>query len=630
MAKQATLKQRMQYMFDNVMAAGTPAMIGMLVLFSLVIIVVAGVIISIAGISQDGEPLTFSEAAWEAMMRTLDAGTMGGDTGFGYRLVMFAVTIGGVFIVSSLIGVLSSGVESKLEELRKGRSVVLENKHTVILGWSPHVFTIITELVEANSNQKNAAIAILADKDKVEMEDEIRARVPETKTTRVICRSGSPIDPTDLAIVSLHDARSIIVLPAEDDDPDSFVIKTILAITNDPNRREAPYTIVTQLHDEQNLSVVRMIGQRDNVSALLTSELIARVTAQTSRQSGLSVVYTELLDFGGDEIYFKKEDTITGKTFGDVLNAYATSTVIGIFTADGKTMLNPPMDTKMGAGDKLVVIAADDDAIHLNSEKPAVVESSIVTAKSAATSAPERGLILDWNASAPTIIRELDNYVAKGSTVTVVADESFEGEAQSLGELANQQLIFQAGNTTNRQLLDGLNIQDYDHVIVLADTNLGTQKADARTLVTLLHLRDIAEKDETPFSIVSEMLDLRNRKLAEVANVDDFIVSDHLISLMVTQLSENSDLHDVFTDLFDPEGSEIYLKPATDYVMTGQAVNFFTITEAARRRGETALGYRITAEARDQSKSYGVRTNPKKSDMVTFAPEDKVIVLSEG
>jgi hypothetical protein len=29
-------------------------------------------------------------------MRTLDAGSMGGDTGWGFRLVMLGVTIGGV------------------------------------------------------------------------------------------------------------------------------------------------------------------------------------------------------------------------------------------------------------------------------------------------------------------------------------------------------------------------------------------------------------------------------------------------------------------------------------------------------------------------------------------------------
>ena len=99
--------------------------------------------------------------------------------------------------------------------------------------------------------------------------------------------------------------------------------------------------------------------------------------------------------------------------------------------------------------------------------------------------------------------------------------------------------------------------------------------------------------------------------------------------LMLAQLSENPDLHDVFADIFDPEGSEIYLKPVRDYVETGTPVNFYTVVEAARRRGETAIGYRIASESKDAGKAYGVHTNPKKSQPVVFAPEDKVIVFAE-
>jgi hypothetical protein len=99
--------------------------------------------------------------------------------------------------------------------------------------------------------------------------------------------------------------------------------------------------------------------------------------------------------------------------------------------------------------------------------------------------------------------------------------------------------------------------------------------------------------------------------------------------LMTSQLSENSELMGVFTDLFDPEGSEIYLKPISDYVKTGQPVNFYTVTEAARRRGETAIGYRLMSESHDADKGYGVHTNPKKSERVNFSTEDKIIVVAE-
>jgi hypothetical protein len=168
-------------------------------------------------------------------------------------------------------------------------------------------------------------------------------------------------------------------------------------------------------------------------------------------------------------------------------------------------------------------------------------------------------------------------------------------------------------------------------VIVLSYSDqLELQEADSHTLITLLHLRAIGEQSGDTFSIVSEMLDVRNRELAEVTRADDFIVSDKLVSLLLAQISENKKLATVFADLFDPEGCELYLKPVGDYVQLGEPLNFYTVVEAARLRGETALGYRLHAQAGDVTQAYGVRVNPSKSKTVTFAAEDRVIVLAES
>jgi voltage-gated potassium channel Kch len=590
-------------------------------------------VVTLVGVAPgDSDRLGFGEAVWLSLMRTLDPGTMGGDTGTGFRLIMLFVTLGGIFVVSSLIGVLSNGLQTQMDRLRKGRSLVLEREHTLILGWSSQVFTILSELMIANENQKRARLVVLADRDKVEMEDEIRERVERRGGTRVICRSGNPIDLTDLEIANPYTARSIIILPPENRDPDTDVIKTVLAITNSPNRRPHPYHIVTQISDRQNLNVLKMIGENDHVQVIWTGDLIARVVAQTSRQSGLSVVYTELLNYGGDEIYFKEEPALRGVTYGEALLAYEDSCVMGLRRPDGTIHMNPPMDTRLEAGDQIFALSADDDTIRVSgAAHPPVDERLLRSDGKSRKPRPEKCLILGWNRSGTTIICELDNYVAKGSQVTVVAD-IYGVDKQiraSCGRLKNQKVVTREGDTTDRALLDSLDIQDYDHVIVLAYSTLEPQEADARTLVTLLHLRDISERDATPFSIVSEMLDLRNRELAEVARVDDFIVSEHLISLMLAQLSENSELYDVFADIFDPEGAEIYLKPAGDYVAVGQPVNFYAVVEAARRRGQTALGYRLATEAGRAEKSYGVHTNPKKSEGVVFAAEDKIIVIAE-
>src|SRR5260370_12283956 len=88
-----------------------------------------------------------------------------------------------------------------------------------------------------------------------------------------------------------------------------------------------------------------MVGAKDIVEPILTNDLIARVVAQTSRQSGLSIVYTELMNFGGDEIYFKQEPSLVGKTYGEVLHAFETSTVMGLRKTDGTLTMTPPITT---------------------------------------------------------------------------------------------------------------------------------------------------------------------------------------------------------------------------------------------------------------------------------------------
>ena len=630
-----TLKQRLSYRFDNMISGGTPVMVLMLFLASGVIIFVIALIVKLLGAAPDG--VGFGKLVWMGLMRTLDSGTMGGDEGTPlFLFMMLAFTVGGIFIVSALIGILNSGLDEQLQRLRKGRSRVLESGHTLILGWSPQIFTILSELMIANENKMNARIVILATKDKVEMEEEIRERVQTIGKTRVICRSGSPIDLNDLEIASPHTAKSIIILPSDSSDedaPDSQVIKTVLALTNNPNRRAGKYHIVTQINDPKNLDIIKLIGEKDAVIAIPTGDLVARIVAQTSRQSGLSVVYTELMNFGGDEIYFKKEPSLSGKTFGDALLAYEDSAVMGLRRADGRIEMNPPKDSRVESGDTLFAISKDDDTIRLSGLSNIPIDTSAIHYGSRPVKPkPEKALILGWNRSAATILHELDVYVAPKSKVTVVAEGArLKREIDAcIKGLKNQEAKVIESDITDRDVLNSLNIMDYNHVIVLAYRNLGIQPADAKTLTTLLHLRNIASMDETPFSIVSEMLDLRNRELAEATRVDDFIISDHLISLILAQLSEDEDLLPVFKDIFDPEGAEIYLKPISDYVATGQAVNFYTVVEAAWQRGETALGYRVLAEVDDAGKGYGVHLNPKKSEKVIFAPDDKVIVIAEN
>lgn len=630
--KNITFRVRFRYWFDNLMSKGPAALIGWLGLLSLLLVILAGITLTVTGFSQENEEsLTFVEAAWNSLMRTLDPGTMGGDTGWGFRITMLMVTLGGIFIVSTLIGVLASGISNKLDELRKGHSFVVEKGHTLILGWSEKIFPIITELIIANENQKDPVIVILAEKDKVEMEDDINGRFSAPGRTRIICRSGSTIDQVDLEIVNPHQAKSIIILAPDGSDPDIGVIKTILALTNNPSRKAEPYHIVAEISDHKNRNVAEMIAANE-VTLVHTEDLISRVIAQTCRQSGLSVVYTELLDFDGDEIYFQEEPGLIGKTIKEAIMSYEESTVIGIAFADGRIQVNPPMNTPVNKGDKVIAISRDDDTIRLTGISDHNIDTSLFSAGGEKQPEIEHTLILGWNNRASAIIMELDNYLAGGSTLTVCSEaaETPEQLKELQKKIKNQTLKSIQGNICDRELLDSLELQKFNHIILLCYSDIMPEaEADSKTLITLLHLRNIEEKTGYDFSIVSEMLDIRNKELAEVTEADDFIISNKLVSLMLSQLSENRDLKAVFDDLFDAEGSEIYVKPAANYIKTGTPVNFYTLCESAAAKGEIAIGYRVNQFSHNPEKAYGVVVNPRKSDTVTFTEKDKLIVIAE-
>ncbi|HEU4888384.1 MAG TPA: potassium transporter TrkA [Thermoanaerobaculia bacterium] len=633
--KTFSLRQRLRYAFDNTLSRGTPALIAWLAILTAAFLLVASILLTLIGaVPRDdgGAALSFPALMWLNLMHALDAGMVGGDSGsVAYLLMMLLVTLGGVFIVGTLIGLISNGVGNQIEELRKGRSMVAETDHIVILGWNDRIFSIMGELILGNEHRKRNVIVIMADRDKVSMDDEVRERIEDSKTTTIVCRRGNPIDLGDLKLVNFNAARAIVVLSPEGDDPDAEVIKSILAVTNHPDRRPEKFHIVAEIRERRNMEPARLVG-RDEAQLIETGETIARVMAQTCRQTGLSGVYTELLDFGGDEIYFKRDAALDGLSFADALFAFDTSSVVGVKTADGIVQLNPPMDRRFASGDAAIVIAADMAAVRLGNHSPSM-DASLLVEKPTSVATPERTLLLGWSARAPIIIRELDNYVAPGSVLTVVADSPRIAEdIEALRPvLVRQELDFRRGNSSDRVTLESVGPEQYEHIIVLCYADdLPVQKADAKTLVTLLHLRDIeARSGANRYSIVSEMLDVRNRELAEITQADDFIVSENLTSLLVAQVTENRDLQAVFDDIFDSDGSEIYLRPASDYVALGKPMTYWHVVDCARRRGEVAIGYRLTGGDGDASNRDGVRVNPPKDSSVTFGANDRVIVLAE-
>jgi voltage-gated potassium channel Kch len=627
------LGARLRYAVDRALEAGTAALLGWLAALVLAFVLVAAAAITLLGLVPGGPgPSAFGEAVWASLTGALDPGAIGSSAGWALRVTMLVVALGGILAVAALVGLVSAGLLRRRDQLRRGRSPVIETDHILILNWSAPIFDLLAELAAANRSRRRPRLVILADRDKADMEEEIARRVPALRGARVVCRTGDPTDPLDLAIASPRTARTIVVLPPPAADPDSRVVKTVLALVNDPSRRAGAYRITAGIRDLRNAPLVRMAGGNE-VQLVPADDLLARIAVHASHQPGLGAVYAALLDSSGPRLCVLEQKPIEDSSFGDAMMAYDTSTLIGVTDPHGKVWLNPPMESIIRPGMRAILIAADENAIEV-SATPHNVDHTAIALHRRPEPAAERTLMLGWNHRGPAIAFELSRHAAPGSVLTIAADtprlQDDVGALMISG--SNLQVEYGIVDTSSRAALEGLDIPSYNHVLVLGDPDpADAQAADTRTLVTLLQLRRIAEASGVRVSVVAEIAGTGNRDLAGIAHAGELVTGNRLAGLMLARASDNENLGAVFGDLVDDQGSTIALRPAETYLELGQPMTFYTVTEACRRRGEVAIGHIRRRASPDTARPAGsVVLNPMKSETLTYESGDQIIVLTRN
>ncbi len=614
-------RDRLRYRFDLALSRGPSVVIGWLGLLTLAIIVVTALVLTLfrlTGVNGDQtNDLGVVEALWQSMLRVVDAGTFAGDQGWVTRIVGLMITVAGIFLAGSLIGLIANAVDQRIEELRKGRSHVIEHDHTVILGWSTRVTAIVSELVIANESRKHATVVVLAGHDKTEMEETLRLAIPDLRTTRLVCRSGEPWMPRNLELVNLASARSVVVVG---DGDDAATVKVLLA-TRATTMRDDAHIVAEVTSADTARSLQALMGEK--LVTVSSDDVVAELTAQACRQRGLSTVFRELLDFDGDELYFAPFPELVGRTYAECQLAFEKSAVMGVLDAAGRVTLNPEPDRVLARGDQLVAIVEDDSLFTIAKlgVTPTVREVWPPTPREGT----RRIVIAGWSALGPRVIDELDEFLGANTTIEVLVDPTRVDPDEVRAEVSTKNVEVEITVLTGGPEIVALHAAriSFHEVIVLGYRDGSIDDADSRTLLTLLAFRHVRQHEDVgPVRMVAELLDQRNAPLAEATGADDFIVSDELTSLMLAQLSERHELSQVFVDLFDRTGCSIELRETLQYG-AHKATSFADIVATASSLGHSAIGYRRTATGE-------VVVNPAKSAPLSLGVDDEVIVVAPG
>ena len=488
-------------------------------------------------------------------------------------------------------------------------------KDTLILGWSAKIGPIITELILANLSLARAKIVVLADVDKVEMEEQIAATVGKRHTTEIICRSGKPTEIQNINIVSPNTARSIIILKETINSDDALIIKSLLAVKKfiDPAR---PVPIITEISDPQNIDAAKSVYP--DIAVVRPNELITRLIAQSARQPGLSKVYGELLSFEGHEIYFHNPGLTAPTIFSDVSRRYQNAVAIGIYSKNGEDLLCPQHDVVVDPSDQVVLIAEDDDQINFEEKLDSSSAIKRVTPPEVG-SRPEHIWIIGWHQLGNILLDEFNALLPSGSSITVIYDGDYTlAPPEPIGVERSYKLNTVVGDTSNKAVIDTIDTTVCTHIVVMSyRDSLDEQNADDKTLLSIIHLRKLCEK-HPQISLTSELINFENKELiTESDDISDFVASEELVSQVIVQLAENPKIDTLLSQLLTADGPEFHMRSFSRYP---NASSFRELSELCFSYGEIAIGYQH---------NNSVFLNPSADTALDLGGGDAVIVLAE-
>ncbi|CAM9187466.1 unnamed protein product, partial [Ectocarpus fasciculatus] len=618
----------------------------LLFISTVVLITVGGAMWYVSTDSSVGESL------WSAWTFVADPGTHADSSEFPQRIVGVLVTIGGMVIFALVIGIISEDVSSLMDGLRKGTCAVIAHNHTLILGYSDKLIPTIYQIALANESLGGAAIVVLSEVDKEELELRIRRSGIDLHGSEVIVRTGIPYLQTDLKRVSAEDARSIVILSdrseSNADMADVNAVRNVLCL----NSMGAPRNghIVCEICDIDNEDLVRIVG-KNTVETFVSHDIIGRLMIQCARERGLSLVLENLLGFDGDEFYISEWPELVGMTFEQIMFHMEGAVVVGFARCKLPTevtrciLLNPPLDAVLEEGDAVVVIAEDDDT-YRPAPAPLFVPDGVAAGNAMTRwgrsgsphkhSRPERFLFIGWRRDVRDMIRELDKLVSSSSQLMIFCNLTEEERQKRFTEggfdesaLSNITITHLCGNSTCRKDLEALPLESYDSILILADEEYenvdgGSSRevyADSRTLSCLLLVRDIQNRrrkaeryrrmsivttlnnigfkdvrnpeNKKQCAVISEILDARTRPLVSIASTTDYVTSNELLSMAIAMVAEQREVYSILSEIFSAEGNEIYLRPVHWFIKEDLEVSFFEVSYIAKLKGQLAFGYKL-------------------------------------
>jgi voltage-gated potassium channel Kch len=589
------------------------------VYFLLVISIISALLmLGVKGVFGMNDDKPFLDQWWDSLTNIINIGS--GDN-FNERLVNFLYWALGVAFSGTIIAFLAAKVSNFITNLNKGKSTIIDTNHYVIIGWNANIFNIFAEIQTANLNQSKPTILCFNGLDNLEMRAMIDLEISKFKKIRVLTRSGDVYNIADLARTNAKNAKSVIIL--DDTVKKNFNIETtLLAVKKNIPNNNIP--IVVQFSNEDNIATLSDL-MSNQLYPISKNKLISNVTSQAVRNKHISTVVLDFLDYDGDEVYFFKAGVFVGLTFKQVMLNLQSEMLIGVLTNNNKVVLNPDKNYIIQNEDQLIIIAEDDENILKLHDKPYLSELLNVIAIKPRTESfeePKSILVLGWSKLGQQIFDKTIQFLGAGSKVSFLYRKDFVTTIPNTENYSHEVSLIET-NTNDQELLSNCLIaNDFDIVLILGyDDYYSADVSDTYSMMKNLAVKKILETKKTSFStrIILQLNDGSKKDLISTNQESEFIVSDLLSALLITQLADNPKLWYVFEELFSNEGLKININHSDAYdPIKKEEISVEDLLILALKKDETLIGYV------ENNQCY---LNPNKSKIINDITKTELIVI---